>query len=1121
MSQQPLDSANKTKRATDPFANVSVFASAGSGKTYLLVHRILKLLLIGVTPAHILAITFTRKAAAEMLARLMNVLSEWAAASDSQLKSILQALSHSYDDASIAKARKLYEELLFSEQEIRITTFHAFCQDILKRFAIHAGVPAGFHVIESNLEIKQEARKQLFKYAQFEDDDKLRQALFTLLQHCNSVNNIHLVLDAFIDARTDWLSFTEQQTNPVAYAEQQLHTKLFAKSFDQTSRLSKIIPMIRESHDLLSIHQTKTFQGYCEKLAAFLEITDPSKSELENLFPVYFKSTMERREIKTSKALEKSLGAEKMYQLISLNNSICGQLEELIDYNKKVAFFAFNQAWFYAGSRLIEIYQEIKFKQHCLDFDDLEWYTYLLLNQHESAAWIQYKLDQQIQHILIDEFQDTNPTQWKLISPLLNELAIDAHDNHRSLFIVGDAKQSIYGFRRANSELQQSAATWAKENLQAELLETDDSYRSSPAIIDFVNQVYSQQHIELNNFNPHLAIQSQLWGKVEVEPLITAEDLDDEAPKEQFFRNPMLEAAVNIENNCHYLESQKIANKISSLINETTVVSTEAGPRAVQYSDIMVLARNRTHLAPLELALREQHIPFNSTYEKEFLSSLEVQDILALLTYLTQSHNDLALAQVLRSPLYGMSDDNLMQIAIQKETSWHEKLAAYAQLPTATLAKQAFEQLQNWRSLANTLPVHDLLDQIYFQTNILQRYTSSIARDSELDDIYAIEIQENLISLLQLSLDIDAGRYSSIQSFLQALQKPNASSALASSLQKSNYNAVKIMTIHSAKGLESPVVFLIDTGPQKAKTRAYQTIINWPSIADKPEQFFILGRKNDVDRDTQTIVEQQDHKEHLEELNLLYVALTRAKQYLFISGSASQNSQKSSWHSIITSSLGESNGQETWSSQFGKQPEIEAPSISKKEASIIAHVDLSKPFDAPDEKSSNTQTHDEMLANYGTLIHKIFELINLDEQQEIQELKTAVELSLDTNVHSNDFDAALEEVKGCLNSPELSEIFKQTAGKEILKEVQISYIQNDNIYNRVLDHLILDETSAWIIDYKTTRDVTIDTMPTRANEHLDQINSYCKAVSKLYPQKAIRASILFTALPAIYDFDLN
>ena len=815
MTQQHSDSANKTKRATDPFANVAVFASAGSGKTYLLVHRVLKLLLIGVTPAHILAITFTRKAAAEMLARLMNVLSEWATASNSQLKSILQALSHPYDDASITKARKLYEELLFSEQEIRITTFHAFCQDILKRFAIHAGVPAGFRVIESTDDLKQEARKQLFKQAQFEDDGKLSQALFTLLQHCNSVNNIHQVLDSFVNSRSDWWSFTEQQTDPVAYAEQQLHSRMFSRTFDKASFLTKIIPMIRVSHDLLSMHHTKTFQGYCEKIATFLEITDPTNNEIENIYPVYFKSTMERREIKPSKALEKSLGAAKVQRLTSLNSAICTQLEEYIDYNKKQALFAFNQAWFYAGFRLIEIYQEIKFKQHCLDFDDLEWYTYLLLNQHESATWVQYKLDQRIQHILIDEFQDTNPTQWKLISPLLNELAIDTQENHRSLFLVGDAKQSIYGFRRANSELQLNAANWAKEHLHADLLETDDSYRSSPAIINFVNQVFSQQDLELNNFNPHLAIQSELWGKVEVEPLITPEDLDCTTPQEQYFRNPMLEAAINIENDCHYLESQKIADKIFTLMNDKTIVATESGPRTLQYSDIMILTRSRTHLASLELALREQNIPLNSTYDKAFLSSLEVQDILALLTYLTQSHNDLALAQVLRSPLYGMSDDDLMQISIQKKTTWHEKLEVYAQTSNAKLAKQTFQQLQHWRNLANTLPVHDLLDKIYFQTNILQRYASGISSDTNLFDDYAIEVQENLISLLQLSLDIDAGRYSSIQSFLHALQKPNASSTLASSLQKSNYDAVQIMTIHSAKGLESPVVFLIDTGPQK------------------------------------------------------------------------------------------------------------------------------------------------------------------------------------------------------------------------------------------------------------------------------------------------------------------
>ncbi|MEM7400538.1 MAG: UvrD-helicase domain-containing protein, partial [Pseudomonadota bacterium] len=1005
MAKQHSDSANKTKRATDPFANITVFASAGSGKTYLLVHRILKLLLIGVAPAHILAITFTRKAAAEMLSRLMNVLAEWAAASDSQLKSILQALSHPYDDTSIAKARKLYEELLFSEQEIRITTFHAFCQDILKRFAIHAGVPAGFRVVESTDDLKREARKQLFKQAQSEDDGKLSQALFKLLQHCNSVHNVHLILDTFINSRSDWLSFTEQKNDPVIYAEQQLDSILFSRKFDEESFVTDIIPMIRESYDLLSAHQTKTFQEYCEKLTVFLENTELNKYKFETIFPVYFKSTMDRREIKPSKALEKSLGAKNMQQLLSINNVICEQLEEYIDYHKKQTLFAFNQAWYYAGFRLIEIYQEIKFKQHCLDFDDLEWYTYLLLNQHESATWVQYKLDQRIQHILIDEFQDTNPTQWKLISPLLNELATGSHDNHRSLFLVGDAKQSIYGFRRANSELQRKAAEWAKEYLNADLLETDDSYRSSPAIINFVNQVFSQQDIELSKFNPHFAIQSELWGEVEVLPLITPEMLNCETSQEQYFRNPMLEAAINIENDCHYLESQKIADKISTLMNDGTRVAIDSGPRALQYSDIMILARSRTHLAPLEAALREQNIPLSSTYDKEFLNSLEVQDVLALLTYLTQSHNDLALAQVLRSPLYGMSNDDLMQISIQKETTWHEKLESYAQTSKADRAKQAFEQLQHWRNLTNTLPVHDLLDQIYFQTNILQRYVASISSDNNLRDDYAIEVQENLISLLQLSLDIDAGRYSSVQSFLNALEKPNASSILASSLQKSNYDAVRIMTIHSAKGLESPVVFLVDSGPQKAKTRAYQTVINWPSHADRPEQFFILGKKRDVDRDTHKIIELQENKEQIEELNLLYVALTRAKQFLYISGSASQNYDKYSWHSIITNSLDDKCKHEIWKSSFGAQPEIDALTIPPKHTHSFKDIDLSKPYAAEDDRSSKTQiqTQDDVLANYGTIVHKIFEIIKPEQRKNHQELMNAVEQSLHVNIRKDDF----------------------------------------------------------------------------------------------------------------------
>ena len=207
---------------------------------------------------------------------------------------------------------------------------------------------------------------------------------------------------------------------------------------------------------------------------------------------------------------------------------------------------------------------------------------------------------------------------------------------------------------------------------------------------------------------------------------------------------------------------------------------------------------------------------------------------------------------------------------------------------------------------------------------------------------------------------------------------------------------------------------------------------------------------------------------------------------------------------------------------FGKQPKIKNSIKSQENTPSFSQIDLSKPFDPQGDKPSetDTQTQDDALANYGTLIHKIFEIIKPDQQQDHHELKSAVELSLNANIHSHDFESALKEVTNCLQSTQLSEIFKQTQGREILKEVSISFIQNDKIYNRVLDHLIIEETTAWIIDYKTTRDVSLDTMQARANEYLDQIKSYCNAVSMLYPEKTIRASILFTSIPALYDFNL-
>ncbi len=1116
--------ADKTKLAIDPNANITVFASAGSGKTHLLVHRILKLLLSGVEPANILAITFTRKAAAEMHERLMKVLAEWAIAEDSQVKVTLQSLSHPHDDASITNARKLYEELLFSEHEIRITTFHAFCQDILKRFAIHAGVPAGFRVAESNDEFKQEARKRLYKTAQHDDKQQLSEALFTLLQHCNTVHNVNEVLDTFIDARSDWRSFTEHQSNPVEYAVTCLRKLIFPKQTETKKYLETLRPRLQEYINYLSAHKTKTYQSYCALLSRFLELEPLDNKQLDIIVPIFFTGKMESREIKASKALEKSLG-NKIQDFISLHDSICIEVSDYLDIIKKENLIELNHAWFHAGHHLLEEYQDLKFNQHTLDFDDLEWYTYLLLNQHESAAWIQYKLDQRIQHILIDEFQDTNPTQWNLIYPLLNELAIDAHENHRSLFLVGDAKQSIYGFRRANSDLQTTAAEWAKEHLDAQLLETDDSYRSSPAIINFVNKVFSQQNSTLNNFHPHQAVQTELWGQVQLNQLTSLDNTEIENASQQSFRNPLTEAKQSLDSDSHYIEGQQVANTICELIDNDTPVMENNAPRVIQYKDIIILARSRTHLAQLELALSEKHIPFISTYDGDFLNRLEVQDILSLLTYLTHSHDDLALAQILRSPLYGMSDQDLMRIACQNEDSWHEKLKSYAESSSHILAKQAYEQLQCWRSMANTLPVHDFLDHIYFESNLLSRYASSLP--DTLGEDFKNHVLDNLTALLQLSLDLDAGRYSSIQSFLNSLKNLQASNTSDYSPIQQNDNAVQIMTIHSAKGLESPVVFLVDTGPKQKQLHTYKSIINWPSDARRPEQFFLVGRKDSVDKITQSIIDQQTDTHHKEELNLLYVALTRAKQYLYISGTDAKHSSTKSWHGFISDAIDDvpnDSNNESWILEFGIPPSVKTKKSTANTDSETIKYDLSKPFPATNtinQDAPSAETENTALAEYGTLVHKIFELIKPEDSQFNEALKLEVESSLGVLVKSHEFERASSEVYRCLNSAEVNDIFKPEDAREILREVPINFIDNNNMYYRIVDHLIIDKHQAWVIDYKTTSDVSVDTMHEHAESYRLQINTYVNAVKKLYPGKSIRASILFTSIPRLYDFNLD
>ncbi len=1113
--------STRTQLAIDPNKNIAVFASAGTGKTHLLVHRILKLLLNNVDPSNILAITFTRKAAAEMRERLMKILADWASLDDQRLKLNLQELLHIHDPNSITKAKKLYEQLLFSDHEIQITTFHAFCQDILKRFALHADVPVGFHLIESTQELMQEACERLHKTALQDNEPNLKNALYTLLKHVSTVNNVNAVLETFIDSRSDWWSFTEHQDNPVNHAIKCLEKFLCIEDKKQKPFRTdtQFISKLHQYQSFLLIHNTKTFQNYSNLISAFIN-NDSNNKPLETLYPIFFKADSEPRKISHSKILEHKLGIEKLDHFLQLHDELTTILAENIDIARRKELLEFNRAWFQAGHHLLNEYQQLKLSRNILDFDDLEWHTYLLLNKQNNADWIQFKLDQRIEHILIDEFQDTNPTQWNLLFPLLEELAANLQQSNKSLFFVGDTKQSIYGFRRANPHLQYMASEWAKQNLAAELLETNQSYRSSPAIIDFINCVFGNKKESLiNNFRNHTTAQELLWGYVQVNQLIKPEINDSPILK---FRNPFSQTKNNVEINCHFKEGQIVADQIKKLLADKTAIFENGQQRSLRYKDIIILTRSRTHTPQLELALREQQIPYNSVSDSNFLDQLEVQDILALLTYLIQPHNDLALAHILRSPCFGISDEDLMEIANFNAENWNEKIINYVKSFPNSLLSEALTKLNQWREMVNRVPVHDLLDKIYFEINIFERYINSCPSTKK------VHVVANLKYLLQLALDIDAGRYSSVQSFLDSIYKPGAINNFSNTavLYSDNTDAVHIMTIHAAKGLEAPVVFLVDTGSIPSKQRAYQSIVNWPHHAKRPEQFLIIGKKQTIDKKTQSKLSQQLDADWKEELNLLYVALTRAKQFLFISGVQSKKDKQKCWHSVIDQALTNSSHDQingVWKFEHGKIPKVEEKKSNKKSSKGISSIDLNKPFTNLELQKQNTlidAEYESEQIQHGILVHKLLELLAHTDLEETIPLHTKTESALNKEINFKKFDIALEEVKQCINSPRLKEIFN-AKDSEILNEVPIGQYENKTIQYRIIDRLIISDQLAWIIDFKTTTEVNNNTAQQHALHYQKQISAYYSAVKKMYPDKEVRASILFTAIAYLYTFTAN
>jgi len=1124
-------------QAADPHINAVVQASAGSGKTYLLVTRIVRLLLAGAAPDAILAITFTRKAAAEIQTRVRERLWDLACAEGGALDEALQGLGVTTVDTALrARALDLYETLLRAPTPLRATTFHAFCQDLLRRFPLEGGVPPGFALTEETGTLADEAWEALIDEATRAPEGEIAAALDALLDLCEGMDNAQSALRGFLARRGDWWAYRQAHTNHededdeaavaalLADLAEELEIDPEASDDPAQTLMDPAVDADLETYArLLGARPNPTQQKQLHELAQARQAQDPQSREAA-LRRALLTAKGEPRKLNPSQALKARIGEDGAERLLALHADLCAHLQGVEERRRRHLNYRRHRAWLTAGTALLRHYRRLKEERRLLDFDDLEWRAYRLLNaDDENALWVQYKLDQRIEHILVDEFQDTNPTQWRLLLPLLQEMAAGERQG-RSVFLVGDVKQSIYGFRRAQPALMETARHWLEAHLEARTFPLDSSWRSSPAVITLVNRVFADETLAAHmDFHPHQTHRKTLYGQVRCLPLVDADPETDEAPPEGGLRDPLERPRPANEDQRPLQEARHIAEALRELLERPLLVGEAHEARPLTPGDIMILLRKRTHAPAIERALRAAGIPYQGTHRGTLLRCREVEDLVDLLRFLHTPGDDLALAGVLRSPLFAAEDLDLQDLADQSEGDWYDRLLALGpRRPAHSPLGRAARLLPAWREQVGRLPVHDLLDRIYHEGDVIGRFEAAFPEHLR------ARVRGNLQRLLELALEIDSGRYPSIGRFLERLahwrEEADAEEAPDESvdLPEDDGGRVRLLTIHAAKGLEAPVVILADAANAQTRSERYPTLVDWPPEAPHPRALRLVPSDKHQDQPTRRRLEALKREQAREEANLLYVALTRAQQILLVSGHLGRKRKDAdgTWYGHVARALGEA-GEIT----HGTLPVVPAQETAPPEPPPPLPAHLAHPAEeaAPEGETTlapSTQEapewDDEDARLRGTTLHLLLEYYPREDEATL-----LARAARHAHRHPDDPELGrwLEEVRRLYAEPRLRPYLRPGPEVTVFDEAPLQYRAGDTLVQGVVDRLLVGPEEVVVLDYKTHREARPDNLARLAAPYLPQLAHYTAAARRLWPDKRVRGVLLFTRPGLIYEMD--
>lgn len=1063
-------------------------ASAGTGKTTVLVNRVIKLAILGVSLNKILCITFTNAAASEMLERIVAKFESWSKFSNREISfEVEKILGRNPNEKEITRAKNIFLEYCNDTKSLKIQTIHSFCQYILRMFAIEASINPDFQVIDEIVisKVVQKIKLDLLDFSL--KPQNIIDAVSFFIENLHDTR-FDVLLNQIIVNRSGFDSVFEKFENHEKYYFHLRRKFKISKSYE-----SALLLLLKEISFINVEAERKIDCEFVKKFNNYLLLSNKEKvNKFEDLQVLFLTLNNEKRKKIVSDDFTRNHPALSR-EIHELQNKIY----ELVEYKNSIYISEISKNLFCIAKYLIEKYQDYKKNLGYLDYDDLIFYAKNLLTKSELKDWVLYKLDGGIEHILLDEAQDTNSSQWQVIDAIIDDFySREGLEKNKTLFVVGDDKQSIYSFQGAIVDNFYKYQNYIKEKIKnagkkCDTINLTINYRSGKALVEAFNYFFNELKLDNNDlFCDFVAAKNirNTPSKIELINLHKADKKDD------FW--PIIKEKDNESSGCKYAIS--IATYIKNKIQNGFIVPSTQKPASE--NDFMILIRKRDDFVDkLNDSLLKLNLATSGVDKILLKEQIAVLDLVSIAKFVMQPKDELNLASLLKSCFIGIDDKALHHLCIERA---ERKINLYEVIklnyPKINQILDEFICVYEKSTLSNFF--YNIVDELGYRENL--NSISSESNDS---------VKQFLINSYNYSVNVE----NCINSFVTWFEN----SEIETKRDTSNSKSIKITTVHGSKGLEAPIVILADTT---------NTHINKDLFIFDDESNLVLWNVEKKSRNSYLDKEIENLKDdsYKEYLRLFYVALTRARDALIVFGNHKEKEpNKDSWYSIFSEKFEKiANVKDDNKICFvnGDFKYDSFSEIKKEERYIISPCFVGKRINENDtnikldEPIYKSPLDQDLSRKYGEIAHKIIE----DSVEVKYVIKNHPLFNL---LEKSDAGKMLNNIEKLFQAPDFIKIINFDVRTEVDVFLKISEKQiiGKPVIGRI-DMLSISDDCIYIIDYKTGRAVpkNITEVP---EDYIQQMNFYFKCIKNEYKNKQIKTYIVWLSASEMMEivFDEN